>query len=121
MLRDWWGDEQHNCLKEQDFLAAVNFQIEQSSYKLLLQDFPTGAALGPFAPPRADSKLIVQVCRGWRTFWEMLCSPGNCPEWQQIEGSAGKDKAMIPGEPEYGNALLSPSLSTPWKSPWAAP
>lgn len=68
MLRDWWVEEQCNCLKEQDFLAAVfNFQIEQgkSSYKLLLHDFPTGAALGSFAPPRADIKLIVQVCRGW--------------------------------------------------------
>lgn len=116
MLRDRWAEEQHNCLKEQDFLAAVfDFQIEQgkSLYKLLLPHFPTAEALSPFAPSRPDIKLIVRVWQDWNTSWEMSCSPGNWAEQQQIKGTAGTDKATIPGEQDYGDTLLSPLLD--WK------
>lgn len=120
MLRDWWGEEQPECLEEWDFLAAVfNFQTEQreSLFELLPQDFQTGAAPGPFASPRADIKPIVWVCWGWSTFREVSRSPGNWAEWRQIKGSAGKHKAAILEEQQDTVTLLSPLLN--WKQTWA--
>ena len=69
--------------------------------------------MGPFALPRADIKLILQVSRCWSTSWEMSGSPGNCADQQQIKGTAGNDKATVHGEQEYGDALLRPLLG--WK------